>query len=395
LYGAIVVRDPAEDRDLGLPECDNVLVLDDILLDDNEEITDPFPTDPLENAATQLNGREGNVLLVNGRSGMTAKLRRGVPTRLRLLNVANARFMRVSIPGHRLWRIGGDGGLLEEPISIEPIDMIADPDDPAEMISNPDPSKGLLLTPGERADIVFTPTGKEIRLEWHDWARGRHTTFDTGTGIGVDHDHHDGKHHPITMLNIKLNGRQESVEWLPPLTLRDIEPIDTTGADTWPVMFGHTPPDANGDVVFFAQRPGMPWWMVTPADAHTATVGETKIWMVVNMTGGDHNFHTHGFHFQPLAVRYIDEAIGRDETVPWPYLEDKDTVLTPKRPGAFGSSRTITMLAVRFDETGREGQIEAVGKVPGPTTSGGWLFHCHLLEHTARGMMSFFQIEKP
>ena len=102
LYGALLVEDPEENRYLGLPENEHILVLDDILLDADGRVEDPFPTDPLENAATQLNGREGNVLLVTGVTQPLAKIRRGQPHRLRIVNAANARFMRVSIPGHKL-----------------------------------------------------------------------------------------------------------------------------------------------------------------------------------------------------------------------------------------------------------------------------------------------------
>jgi hypothetical protein len=67
----------------------------------------------------------------------------------------------------------------------------------------------------------------------------------------------------------------------------------------------------------------------------------------------------------------------------------------PKRPGAMGRSRTITRLAITFDDTDREGQIEASGKVPGSDTSGGWVAHCHLLEHADLGMMTFVQVVEP
>lgn len=82
-------------------------------------------------------------------------------------------------------------------------------------------------------------------------------------------------------------------------------------------------------------------------------------------------------------------------TVAAPYREIKDTILLPARPGAHGRSRTIVRLAASFDDTGREGELVAFGKVPTADTSGGWLFHCHLLEHSARGMMSFFQTVNP
>lgn len=133
LYGALLVEDPAEDQRLGLPETRHILLLDDVLLDADGRVAEPFPADPAENATTQLNGREGNVLLVNGKTGQTAQLQRGVPQRLRIVNTSNARFMRVSIPGHTLYRIGGDGGLLETPLAIAPIGMVDAPGDDMDM----------------------------------------------------------------------------------------------------------------------------------------------------------------------------------------------------------------------------------------------------------------------
>jgi len=401
LYGALIIRDPEEDRVLGLPIRDLVLVLDDILLDDKGQIADPFPSDPLENAISQVNGREGNTFLVNGRVSRKAKIRRDVPHRLRLVNVSNSRFMRISIPGHRMWRIGGDGGLLETPIDIQPITLIPDPEDPGKTISDPDPSKGILLTPGERADVVFTPHGHgPLKVEWHDIPRGRHSAFYKPDGtIGLGHAHDDGKRPPQTLLKLRLFGHSHAGGYIPPTTLRRITPIDDRGADPIPVTFGHTPPNATGDITFFvAMKNGMPlpFPAVTPADAPTVSVGETRIWEVNNLTGGDHNFHPHGFVFQLIETEFIDlDNPDNNAIVPASHLEVKDTIRILKRPGAMGRSRTITRLAVTFTDTGREGQVEAFGKEAGEDTSGGWVFHCHVLEHADRGMMSFFQVRNP
>ena len=58
---------------------------------------------------------DDNVLLVNGRELPTVVLRKGVPQRWRIVNVANGRFMRLSFPAEwQPYRIGGDGGLLRE-----------------------------------------------------------------------------------------------------------------------------------------------------------------------------------------------------------------------------------------------------------------------------------------
>jgi FtsP/CotA-like multicopper oxidase with cupredoxin domain len=400
LYGMMVVRDSDEDQSLGLPELAHQLVLDDVLLDENGQIVEPFPADPLENAETQVNGRIGNTLLVNGKPNAVGTVERGVPQRLRLVNTANARFMRVSISGHRMFRIGGDGGLLEAPIEIQPVELIADPDDPAQLISDPDPTKGLLLTPGERADVVFTPGGENptIAVEWHDIARGRQQASLAIDGtIVMSVDETDGKRPPRTLLTLELVGEDGGDEFVPEAALRDIEPIDATGAEPIPVTFGHSRPDANGDSTFFVfQTPGMPmpFELITPEIAPMVTVGDTRIWEIRNVTAGDHNFHSHGFTFQLIDTRYEDEDNPSNNfIIPAAYLEDKDTILLPGRPGARARSRTVTRLAATFHDTGREGEVEAFGKEPGDDTSGGWVFHCHILEHADRGMMSFLQVK--
>lgn len=424
LYGGLVVRDPQQDHELGLPENESLIFLDDILLGENNVIADPFPSDPLQNAITQVNGREGNTMLINGKAGARGFLPENVPHRLRLVNSSNSRFMRVSIPNHRLWRIGGDAGLLEAPIEVLPIGMVHDMphggmhsgmmsggamgdgehDGEMEMpmmISDPDLTKGILLTPGERADVVFTPNGRDLKLEWHDVARGRHSASYAEDGsIALGHAHDDGKRQPEKMLRIRTYNRShkhtERVEYIPPPMLATIEPIDATTAPVMPVMFGHTPPDTNGDVTFFVQmKNGMPlpFSMVTPEDAPTALPGDLRVIEVNNMTAGMHNFHLHGFMFQHIETQYIDmDTPENNRTVPAERLENKDTIILPARTGARGRSRSVTRLALLIDDRGREGQIAAYGKVPTETTSGGWLFHCHILEHSARGMTSFLQV---
>ncbi len=401
MYGALIIHDPNEHEVLGLPENEHILFLDDILLDENGQVAEPYPSEPLERALTQVNGRQGNLFIVNGRSSAEGFIQRGVPHRLRMINPSNTRFMRVSIRNHRMWRIGGDGGLLENPLEILPIELIPDEFHAGQMRSDPDPSKGILLTPGERADIVFTPNKEgPVYLEWHDITRGRHSGFYLPSGnIFLTHMHDDGFDPAQTLLTLELSEDQGGEEYIPPQDLREIEPLDTTNADMIMVMFGHMNPDPNGNTTFFAaMKDGMPlpFMMVTPDDAPVATVGETYIISVNNMTGGDHNFHIHGFHFQWIDTEFVDmEDPNNNYVVTAPHVEWKDTILIPRRPGAKGMSRTITRLAIHIDDTGREGLIQAFGKEPSDDTSGGWLFHCHLLEHANRGMMSFLQVLYP
>lgn len=403
LHGALLVHDPDENKRLNLPsgEHEHVLVLDDVLLDSLGVVADPFPSNPIENALTQVNGRIGNHLLVNGHTALRDTIKNGVPHRLRVVNVSNSRFMRLALKGQKMWRIGGDGGLLETPIEILPIGMVVDTaaGHGGGLISDPDPSKGLILTPGERADLVFSPTNSDsVVLEWHDWVRGRHSASlgADGKTIMLGHSHWDGTDPLQNLAVFYLEGQPAVDEYAPPAALRIIMPIDTAGAATIVSPFGHTMPDSLGNLTFFVQMKDgkpLPMPMVSADDAPKVTIGNNLVWEVHNMTAGDHNFHLHGFRFQLLESEFVDLDVPiLNEVIPAPYLEDKDTIFLPKRRGAMGRSRSITRLAVLIDDSGREGQAEAYGKVPTATTSGGWLFHCHILEHSNRGMMSFLQV---
>ncbi len=400
LHGLLIVRDPDEDKALGLPELEHLMVLDDILLDPGGQIIEAFSGSREEIALEMLNGREGNLMLFNGQREPTMILERGVPHRLRILNASNARFVRASVPDLPFWRIGGDQGLIEEPIRIEPAaTSVSGPLHP----SDPDPTTGLLLTPAERADVLFFPidseNGEALHFEWHDTQRGRHSAdFNPDGTVTLAHNVPDGSRPSELYGVINLMGDSTQTEYDPPATLKTLTPIDTTGARVLSLTLGHTFPDWNtGEVTGFIQTPGKPFPVLTPDDVHTVSAGRTYIWEVKNLTGGHHNFHTHGWSFQHIETEFVDLANPTDPNLNYieqaSHLENKDTFLLKRRPGFVpGESFSISRFAVTFDETGRQGQIAAESKVPTATRSGGWLAHCHILEHSAQGMMTFFQV---
>ncbi len=401
LYGALIVYDPAEDAQLGLPSTDHVFMLDDIYLDPAGQIIEPFVGTREEVAMEQLNGREGNTQLFNGVFLPDGTIQQGIPQRARVINVANARYMRMSIPNIPMWRIGGDQGLLEDAIFVpSAADIIPTPSNHP---SDPDPTSGLLLTPGERADIVFVPHDEHpnpvMRLDWHDTQRGRHSIdfLPDGTVV-LAHNIPDGTNLVKTYARFTTTGPAGATDWVPPDGLRTIMPIDTTGAPILPLVLGHTIPDwTTGNAIFFVQGPGLPFDVLTPSDVHTMLPNQTYIWEVKNLTGSHHNFHTHGWGFQHIETEFVDLDFPTDPDRNYielaTHLEDKDTFLLKRRPGTVPlRSFSISRFAVNFRDTGREGQIAASGKTPTTTTSGGWLAHCHILEHASRGMMTFFQI---
>jgi FtsP/CotA-like multicopper oxidase with cupredoxin domain len=86
-------------------------------------------------------------------------------------------------------------------------------------------------------------------------------------------------------------------------------------------------------------------------------IGELQIWDVVNSTMMDHPFHLHGYFFQVLSVNGKPPAFRSWEDV---------ANLPPK---------STTRIAWMPD--GRPGS---------------WMYHCHILEHHAAGMMGHFDV---
>ena len=101
-------------------------------------------------------------------------------------------------------------------------------------------------------------------------------------------------------------------------------------------------------------------WLINGETHHQdapVKVGELQVWDIVNETGLDHPFHLHGFFFQVVAVDGVP-------TVPRAW-EDTVNVVAKGR----------VTIAFRADDR------------PGP-----WMYHCHILEHHAAGMMGHFNV---
>jgi spore coat protein A len=104
----------------------------------------------------------GDTMLVNGRTWpfLQVEPRR---YRFRLVNAANARFVRMGLVdassgviGPPMYQIGTDGGLLDTPVKL--LGQTEPPND-----GTPTPSTRLFLAPSERADIIIDFTGLQGR----------------------------------------------------------------------------------------------------------------------------------------------------------------------------------------------------------------------------------------
>ncbi len=429
LYGPILVRDARAERFLDIQGKEHWMIFDDIRIDETTGILDTFSeSDPLVRSIYQLSGRTGNVNLINGKQASTRAplpVNNGGPQRWYNLNVSNSTFMRMDLgkyyqtypaeigntavdPIDARWtgpvfKIAGDRGLLtKRELRSRVVEVIPTVD---HFIF--EDFRGILLVPGERMETIFTPwgdPGELLQVDQWDWARGDHVAFYKPDGtIGLGDDPLDGFKDTVRLFDMQLFGADPGAPYYePPVNLNPeaYVPLQLADVDkTVTVTLGHAAPDAAGDVIFFAQMNGsgpVPMKKMTSLDAFDFEIGDTVLWEVKNLSHGDHPFHTHGFAFQWYETQYFDMVTPANNFTEFPLtLENKDTVLVPARTGAKGSSNTVLRALMHIDDTGREGTLAAAGRWPTETTSGGYLFHCHILEHASRGMMGFFEIFDP
>jgi len=282
LYGPFIVDDPTEPSDVG----DEVVM---VLSDINIGADGKLGTSDGGGDLGTLFGREGDVLLVNGKVRPTLKARPGRPQRWRLINAAKARYFQVSLPGHSFTRIGGDGGLMTSPVTT---DM-------------------PVLAPAERADLIVVPTGNsgdELVVRW--------IPYDRGWGTAVFRE-------PADLFVVHLEGTPVTTPALPSLH-REIVPLPLEGA---------TPVTLSLDQVSLSPLVlGINGVAFSDAPTYHASVGETQIWTITNTIDWNHPFHLHGFFFQVLT-----EDLKPREPMEW-----KDTI-------DVGVRQTVRF-AVKFDD---------------------------------------------
>jgi FtsP/CotA-like multicopper oxidase with cupredoxin domain len=109
LAGLLIVRGELDD----IPEIrdadEEFLVLKDFGLDANLDLLMPDPTPQI------MQGREGNLVLVNGELNPTFRIPKDGLLRLRFLNASVARYYRLQLEDHPMYLIVTDGGPIAEP----------------------------------------------------------------------------------------------------------------------------------------------------------------------------------------------------------------------------------------------------------------------------------------
>jgi len=301
LYGALVVLGPDEPTFDG----DRLFVLDDLKLDGAGRIAKKVLFD-------RHSGREGNVLLINGRSEPEFEIAAGQVERWRFVNACSARYVRLSIGGRPFRVIGGDGGLRETAMT----------------------ATETLLAPGDRVELAVGPFDDEgaemeiVSLPYRRTSMKRPRRDSWGTvRVGP---------RAVSVAEIP-----EILAAIPPLLTGPVEPTRTVRLGARMTLHGHD-------------------WLINGELHHhdaPVKVGELQVWEIVNETGMDHPFHLHGFFFQVVA---IDGA----PVVPRAWEDTVNVV----------ANRRVT-IAFRPDDR-----------------PGSWMYHCHILEHHAVGMMGHFEV---
>ncbi len=332
LSGALVIEEaapPEVDRDI-------VLVIDDWRLDEDGQIDTASLGAMMDWSHA---GRRGNWPTVNGRYRPEIPVKRNERLRLRLVNTANATIMALALDGLAGQLVALDGQPLAE---VEPISDI------------------LTLAPAQRADLIVNVTAeKGARLDW--------------ITPGADP-------YPFTLFPVSGEARDELLGPVAPLPSNPLPvalDLDNAlrarltmaggamggamdayiGQHPMTAMMGHGNgiPDASGRLgIRDLAGHGFAWSLSgiagMPAEpVITAKRGETIVITMPNETAWPHAMHIHGHHFR--------ETSGG----PW-----RDTILI---------------------ERGATAQVAFVADNPGD-----WMIHCHMLEHQAAGMGTWFRV---
>ena len=284
LSGPIIVR---AEHDPLPPMPDKVLVLSDNRFLGDGSIDWADPRSP-QGIVDEENGREGNVLLVNGQVMPTVSIRSGEVQRWRIINASASRVYRLSLSGQTMVHVGSDGGLFERPMD----------------------AREIVLANSERVEVLVRGTG----------APGSRTVLRT-----LPYDRYDPHTRPKDwdvprdLLTLEYTDEAPVESVAIPDRLRPIPALDPATATATRVM-------SLSQGLINGRKMDM-----SRVDVR-ARLGATEIWQIENVVGMDHPFHLHGFQFQVLDRNGVPE----------PYRSWKDTVNVPKH-------ETVRFI-VRYDD---------------------------------------------
>lgn len=329
LYGPLVVE---EDKPLEVDR-EELWVLGDFKLDKRNR--------PIEDFGKVLDfgswGRLGNTFTINGTAAGPERklsLRPNERVRLRLVNGASARIFYLAFTGHEPVVVTYDGQ------SVQP---------------HPIPNGVLVLGCGQRTDLVIDGTA--------------------GPGTFAIMDKRDAGTQIASIAYAGRPVREKALAMPQPVTPNDLDEPDLVKATAHFLVFegGTLGQPAIGrvdgkemDVKQIMEQHGLTWTMNYTAQHEHAMMhtplfrfskGEHVVIRMLNNTEFEHPMHLHGHFFKVLRIddRKLERPIWRDTVM-----------VAPK------GSAEIAFVA------------ENVGE---------WMFHCHILDHAAGGMMGTIVVD--
>ena len=192
---------------------------------------------------------------------------------------------------------------------------------------------GLIPAPLEATEVLITP-GERVDLALGPFAEGEVLEVEA-----LRYDRGRGEPRREGFATLRVGAAAPSRAEIP-ATLRQIDPLARPDAEP------------TRTVSMKALMHGGEHQRDEPV-----RVGELQVWELVNETSQDHPFHLHGFFFQLVA----------ENGAPPPMLAWKDTVNVPRK------------------------QQVRIAWLP-DERPGEWMYHCHILEHHAMGMMAHFEV---
>ena len=332
LYGPLIVEEvePIKvDREI-------TWVLDDWRLTKSAAISDDFGS----NHDKMHNGRVGNTVTINGKVAGTFPVKRGERIRLRLINAANARIFALDFDELRPVIIALDG----QPVT---------PHTP--------PDNLVLIGPAMRVDLIVDMTGA------------------TGAKASITDRFYQGLEYRLIDLAYATDPLRDRIpDWsleLPanPLNEPSLEDarrheIYFNGGMMGPMvmhemggkmggrngMMGSMMNMMRGDGMWFVNGKAATGHVMEPL--LTLDHGQSYVLSMINATAWHHPIHLHGHSFRVIARN----------GAPTKYREWQDTVMMAPREKV---------------------DIAFVADNPGD-----WMFHCHILEHQAAGMMGVIRV---
>ncbi len=280
-------------------------------------------------------GRLGNTVTINGLLPEAVAVRRGERLRLRLINAANARIFALDFAGHRPTVIALDG---------QPVTPHAPPD-------------GLVtLGPAMRADLILDLEGEPD---------SQHEV--------IDRFYRGRDYRLVTLAYGPEALREQAPDWPLALPANPLPEPDPATAQRHEVIFNGgmmgqmVMQEMGGSMGQLSMEEmmhdGRIWFINgVAATGHllepmlTLAEGRTHLLAMTNATAFHHPIHLHGHSFRVLSRDGVATA-----QQPW-----QDTVLIAPRERV---------------------EIAFVADNPGD-----WMFHCHILEHQAAGMMGVLRV---